>query len=243
MKTSVFSSIAIFGILILSMSGCIIDDDIFDCEKGRGDMTTEELYLSDFESIQLNIAADVYISQGPQLEVIVEGQRNIINLLETDVRNGEWEIEFDKCVKNYDKLDIFITMPEVKEITLAGSGDIFTESVILGDAIKLNISGSGTIFADVDAEDVEGRISGSGRINLGGVCDDLDFTISGSGELSAFDLLSEFGDITISGSGDAEVFIENTLKIRIPGSGNVFYKGNPDLDVIITGSGSVINAN
>ena len=53
----------------------------------------------------------------------------------------------------------------------------------------------------------------------------------------------EKADVTISGSGDAEVTVSDDLDVKITGSGDVYYKGNPDLDVNITGSGEVINAN
>ena len=43
--------------------------------------------------------------------------------------------------------------------------------------------------------------------------------------------------------GDAEVRVANRLDVRISGSGDVFYKGQPEINDIITGSGDVIDAN
>ena len=229
-------------VVLFLLPGC--DEDVFhDCEDGYGGKVSRELQVPYFDRVQLNIAADVYISQGPELSVVAEGQQNVIDELEKDVRNQEWEIEFDECIKNYGKLDIYITMPEIREITLAGSGDIIGETVFTGSDIGLYIPGSGRIDVDVDAEHVEGRISGSGRMYLSGATSDLDFTINGSGDLNAFNLVSDRAEILISGSGDAEVNVLAFLKVRIPGSGTVFYKGSPSIDSEISGSGSLINAN
>jgi hypothetical protein len=39
------------------------------------------------------------------------------------------------------------------------------------------------------------------------------------------------------------VTVDNDLDITISGSGDVFYKGHPDINSSITGSGKVIDAN
>ena len=40
-----------------------------------------------------------------------------------------------------------------------------------------------------------------------------------------------------------EVFVTEYLKVRIEGSGSVYYRGNPELDVFIDGSGDVVDDN
>ena len=57
------------------------------CEEGFGSTITEELNLTEFTGIELSIDAQVYISQGNEVEVLVKGQGNIVDELETRVRN------------------------------------------------------------------------------------------------------------------------------------------------------------
>ena len=101
------------------------------------------------------------------------------------------------------------------------------------------------VLADLalEADDIEVDISGSGKVVLEGIADEIDLNITGSGDLRAFNITAREGNIKISGSGDAEVRIEDRLDVRITGSGDVYYKGQPLLDVSITGSGEVIDAN
>ena len=49
--------------------------------------------------------------------------------------------------------------------------------------------------------------------------------------------------ISISGSGNCEVLVEEILDVSISGSGNVYYKGNPQINVNISGSGGLFNSN
>lgn len=230
--------------LVLTLSSCIDDDgNLFgDCTKGEGPIVEQLVSLSDFKGVEVKSSVDVYITQGPEIEVIAKGEQNIIDLLETDVKNDVWEIEFDDCVSNY-KLELFITMPEVEFLAISGSGEITGETFFEVDDITLRISGSGDMCLGLFADKIDARISGSGEVELEGEADELDFKITGSGDLGAFPLTVKEADITITGSGDASVFVTDFLKIDISGSGDVFYKGDPELDIDVSGSGDVVDAN
>ncbi len=234
----------LFAMFMFTAASCDLDDDggIFNCEKGQGPTVERTLNVSDFTGVKLECDAKVFITQGPEFEVIAKGEDNIIDLLELDVQSGTWDIEFDDCVKDYD-LEIFITMPDVKLLTVSGSGDIRGENFFEGESIVLRISGSGSLCLGLNYESIDASTTGSGDMELEGTAETLDYRISGSGDLRAFPLVVEKADINISGSGDASVQVTDVLDVRISGSGDVYYKGHPTLNVNITGSGDVIDAN
>lgn len=227
----------------LTYSSCFIDDDDFRCERGAGPIIEQELFLNNFSSIDLDIPADVCITQGNEQIVIVEGEQNIINELDLDVDNGRWEIEFDDCVRDYEGLKIFITLPVYEQLRVSGSGLIFSNDIIAGDEMDLRVTGSGDINLALEVEELRTRITGSGEIKLEGIAEEAEHEINGSGDLEAFDLATEDTEVTIRGSGDAEVLVADRLDVRITGSGDVFFRGNPRLGIDITGSGDVIDAN
>jgi len=234
------------GLLLALLSpACIIDadGDLFDCERGEGPTITRVLNLADFHSFKLDISADVFISQGSEQFVEVRGEDNIISLLERDVSNGTWDIDFEDCVRNHDELEIYITLPEFRHIEIDGSGDIFGQTVLVGNDIELEIDGSGDMDLGLDMKLVDLEIDGSGDMDLEGLTDDLNIRIDGSGDVMAFDLDALRANIRINGSGNVEVLVQDFLQVDIDGSGDVYYKGNPELDVRIDGSGDVIDAN
>lgn len=239
--------IYLVGFLLASLtSGCIIDindDGLQTCIRGEGGIVTEELNMSSFTGFDLQIAADVYVTQGSEFKVVAEGQANIIRDLELDVRNGFWQIEFDRCVRRMDDLRIYITMPEIDEIEVSGSGSVYGENVFDVNDILLRIDGSGDMDLALNADDIEANIDGSGGIRLEGTADDIFLRITGSGLFRAFDLTCNTANVRVDGSGDAEVSVETELNVRITGSGDVLYKGNPSVDADIDGSGRIIDAN
>lgn len=242
MKNHFFLSFLIIYIFILP-SCCFDDDGSFrNCDKGIGPEVERVLDVPEFSGVRLNCNANVFIKQDNFFEVVAVGEENIIDLLELDVQNDTWDIEFDRCTKDYD-LDIFITMPDISYLAISGSGEMRGDNFFNVENIVLRISGSGEMCLGLFAENIDGKISGSGEMELEGEAEEMEFAISGSGDLKAFGQLTEKAEIQISGSGDASVHVLEVLDVSISGSGNVYYKGNPVLNVNISGSGDVIDAN
>lgn len=231
----------------LTISSCFIDvdddDGFFGCVDGDGPIVEQVLNLDDFSGVELSLPIEVVIKQGDVQEVRVEGKQNIIDELERDVRNGVWDIETRDCVRDIGNMKIFITIPEIRELAIAGSGEIFGENIFLVQDVELQISGSGNMDLAMEGDDYEATITGSGNIKLEGLADELDFKITGSGDISAFDLAALRARVEITGSGNAEVSVQDELDVKISGSGDVRYKGTPSIDVSISGSGRVVDAN
>lgn len=211
--------------------------------SGSGPLVTEEIYLNDVSGIDLSISGDVIITKGNVQEIRIEAQQNILNNIRHKVRNEKWIIEFDRNVRNHDGITIFITVPEIDELDISGSGSITSNSDFSTNDLELRISGSGSINFVVDANSVYTNISGSGSINLLGSANKLEVHISGSGQYSGYSCMTSNCDINISGSGKAKVFVQDKLDVNISGSGNIYYKGYPSITSNISGSGSIRSAN
>jgi hypothetical protein len=103
------------------------------------------------------------------------------------------------------------------------------------------MSGSGSMELNILCQDLRATISGSGDALLKGVAKDSEIMISGSGAMHGYDLMTERSDVTISGSGIAQVNAVDELNALISGSGSVYYKGYPrNVSQMVSGSGKVI---
>lgn len=247
MRNSNFKWLAAIMVFSLTISSCFIDvnddDGFFGCVDGDGPIVEQVLNLDDFSGIEVRLPIEVVLRQGDFQEVRVEGKQNIIDELELDIRNGVWEIETRDCVRDIGNMKIFITIPEIRELAIAGSGEIFGENLFVVQDVELKIAGSGDMDLAMEGDDYEAVITGSGNIKLEGLGDELDIKITGSGDVAAFNLDVVRARVEITGSGNAEVSVQDELDVKISGSGDVRYKGNPSLDVNISGSGRVVDAN
>ncbi|MBK7477859.1 MAG: DUF2807 domain-containing protein [Haliscomenobacter sp.] len=232
--------------LFLALSSCIVDfydDNDGPCIRGSGPVVSETINVPDFTGISLDISANVYITQGPEFRVKAEGYANIIDELNRRVRNGVWEITLNDCVRNTGDLTLYITMPEVQSVHNTSSGDIISENILVTDDLYLTNTGSGDVDLGIDADDLEARLTGSGKLFLEGEADELTLDVTGSGDYRGFKLKLNRADIRTTGSGDAEIWVLNYLKARISGSGDILYRGSPQIDFSGSGSGDLINAN
>ncbi len=203
--------------------------------------------VSSFTEISLRVPGKLFLEQGDKQSVEIVAKTSDLKEIVTEVRNGKLIIRFDK--ENYfwnsfnpGKIEIYITVPEINELSVSGSGDIIAEDEIKARSMDLAVSGSGDInLEELVAEHVKAAVSGSGDIviNSGGNADDFSISISGSGDVKAEGFQAKDVTVKISGSGDCTVNSNGTLNVRVAGSGDVLYRGNPQIDSSVAGSGKV----
>jgi len=236
MKTKVITLFT--AILFIAGTGMSKKTTVFSEDK------KEECKVADFSEMSISVSADVELRQGNASKVILEGDEDDLDNIETKVKGDKLIIKSKRSF-NFgwnDRVKIYITTREIEEIDVSGSADVKGKTKISSQDIELEVSGSGKIdLPELESSKIEASISGSGNIVLGGkkTARELEVDISGSGKMDAEQLTAETGDIEISGSGKCRVDISNSLKAGISGSGRVNYKGNPTVNADISGSGKV----
>lgn len=228
-----FWQLTIFIGSIIALSACI---------KGKGPIITETRTVSGFTGVSNECSVNIHVKQDSFYNVVVEGQKNIIDLLQTKLDGSVLVVNYkpNAPINTSETVDVYVTAPNYESFKVSGSGDIVTESLITADMMSLKVSGSGGITSEnMKVITLDTKISGSGNINLKGIGNTTNHTLSGSGSIGAIDFATENTDATISGSGNMEVRVSHVLNAKISGSGNIQYKGSPTVNVDISGSGSI----
>ena len=199
---------------------------------------------SGFTGVSFGLAGNLYIKTGSGFDVTLEGNAGYLDDVETFVRDGRLIIRHERNFRfnfNNEKVNVYITMPEVDALSISGSGKAVVENGLKSDRMNLSVSGSGRIeIPSLTADDMKCSISGSGDIAInGGKIGRADLSISGSGSYSGEDAEIEEFDAGISGSGNCSCYVTESLSASISGSGNVVYSGSPRINVRSSGSGRV----
>jgi hypothetical protein len=218
---------------------------ITSCKKisGEGPIVVESRDITGFVAIKSGSPADIFLAPGPDYKVEIESQQNIIDAIETVVKDRTLEIREKHGIqlKPKQRIKVYITAPDVQSLAVHGSGNIDVTRDFIGTHLDLKIKGSGSInvpYLEVDR--LYADISGSGDIRVqDGAVQAEELTISGSGDMTMPNLEAKNAEARISGSGNIRLFATDHLKVRISGSGNVYYRGTPTIDVEISGSGSL----
>ena len=199
--------------------------------------------VDNFTGLNLAGSPDViYTQKAGKPEVEVYTSDNIVDLLDINVANNTLNIRFKKGVNvSFNKLEIRISAGNIElanglktdnlKVSIAGSGDI-QGSNITCTKLKTSIAGSGDLkLNNISATNTEVSIAGSGTAILTGKTREASYRIAGSGDLFASELQAERVSASVSGSGDIKCHATDFLKARTSGSGDIGYKGNPELDV------------
>lgn len=205
--------------------------------------------IASFHSVNLNISANVIILKGDKSEVSFNGSEELESMLDMDVDNNvlsinvkrEKQREFSKY-SNQNGVDIYLTMVEVKDLIINGSGDIYSEDDVPSDELMIQINGSGDVKLDkILPAHFTISVNGSGDVSLYGDGDveDGEININGSGDVCTRSIDVSKMTIRIVGSGDVAVTCNEKLEVTIRGSGDVCYSGNAELNTQELGSGEV----
>jgi len=213
--------------------------------KGNGNVVTIERSVGDYESIASAGWFDVILVSGKEGRIALKGEENLLEYIETEVKNGKLTIKKEKGVNlrssNW-KGGIVVTIPieEISAVSLAGSGDVISRTTIKTERFKASLAGSGDVTLSVEASDFEASLSGSGDMEFEGFATNFKVSVAGSGDIDAFGLNAEFVEANVAGSADLNVTANQAIKARVSGSGDITYKGNPTkIDSKTSGAGDI----
>ena len=210
--------------------------------QGEGEPLSEVREVRDFHGIENATHADVYLRQDKDFKVEVMAQKNIAPLLKTELTDGLLHIYFSENVGNTEGLKILVSGPNFDELSMAGSGNLFIESDLQTKLLRIAVAGSANVTGSdhqLSVQGLDAKISGSGNISLSGTAETADLAISGSGEMSLFNLRINKATVSVTGSGDIDCTVQQTLKATVTGTGNISYKGPATVESDVTGSGSI----
>lgn len=222
--------------------------------------------VSTFTKISFRTAGKLYVKQGSPQKVEIEGSAEMLEKIKTKVEGGKLSIGPEERWTNWnwgsdDKVTVWVTVANIETMSVSGSGDLIAQTKITTSGnMNLNVSGSGSLTAEIEAGDVDSDVSGSGQIDIKGKFKSVSADVSGSGQVSVNGTIAGKADFEISGSGkviasgsaesmSADIsgsgkvlgadLVTNIAKIDITGSGDVEITVNKDLDAEISGSGTV----
>lgn len=203
--------------------------------------------LKGFTKISYGISGNLNIKIGPQFSVVLEGEKEDLREVITEVSDGRLRIRMGNWRFNFDeKVNAYVTLPELTGISISGSGRAeILDPIKNADDLELSVSGSGKLYTkELEVDEFDCSISGSGDIIIigAGSADSGEISISGSGSYNAPDFEIDHLEVSVSGSGSCLCKAGDSLTARISGSGNVTYKGDPKIDARVSGSGHVRSA-
>jgi hypothetical protein len=189
--------------------------------QGSGIAAAVARHVPAFDALDLAGSNNVTVQVGGKRSVVVRADDNLIRSVTTEVRAGELVIANHGSFATKTPMSVEVTVPKLASVTLSGSGTVTVDGV--------------------ETARFTATLSGSGVLTVTGAARRLDASLAGSGDLRLQGLASRDARATVSGSGRLQVRAARTLHASVPGSGAIFYSGNPERVIRnVTGTGAIV---
>ena len=216
--------IIISFIALLTLCSCAIERD----NKRTGKETTMAVNVKDFTELEIAGSFNVYFTQGNTTSVKVKGYEKYLKNVKITSDGKTLSIGIHKSWKNlsyfYDDIEVYVTSPNIRGISIAGSGEFTSNNKIDTDRMFISVAGSG----EVDIKDI--------------ICDKIQGEIAGSGDINIKRITTANAELSVAGSGDIDIenAVIDNVACEIAGSGDIELKGNIKHHTQeVAGSGSV----
>jgi hypothetical protein len=188
--------------------------------EGDDNMVTQTREVKPFTKIKTDIGIDMYVTVGSPQSVKITLDDNIIDFVETEVHGSTLTITANQSFSTHNQCRAEIVVPSIEAIKSEGSGDIELMG-LKGDEFSYTQEGSGDFHAN-------------------GIVDHFEVELSGSGNVDARDLKAHSARVQVDGSGDVDVFADESFEGTIDGSGDISYYGDPKHSTkSVNGSGRI----
>jgi hypothetical protein len=233
-----------------------------DILNSPGRLIEREVDVAEFNGIEMQGFGTLHIEAGQPESLRIEGEDNIVEDIEVQLRDGTLSIRADSRLFARPRRPVhyYLTVRELERVLVTGNAEVdapemagqtfqltvrdsasYSMDGLRTEQLRVTIGGSGRAELDeLRAEHLDLVISGSGVLDVGaGAVTEQVITISGSGEYQAEELVSQTADVQMLGSGQASISVRDALEVDIGGSGVLRYHGDPIIERNIAEAGEL----
>lgn len=171
--------------------------------------------------------SDVRVRLGQPEAVTVTYDDNLADLLDVRVDGTTLRIQLrpNASIANRPTLRAEVTVSRLERIQAAGASTVTVSSTIPDSGLRLLISGSSRVAADLALDQAEATVSGSSRLHLTGRARTLSAAGSGASNLELASLRVQDLTIALSGASHGSVQVDRTIAAQVSGASKLTYAG------------------
>ncbi|HYR75113.1 MAG TPA: head GIN domain-containing protein [Pyrinomonadaceae bacterium] len=186
---------------------------------GSGVRKTEKRDLPSFTAIETTGAFEVQVTCQKPASFEIEGDDNLLPLIQTEVRNGVLRVSSTKRYSTRNTISLRITVPDLASVSSTGAGKIRV-SDLKNENFEIHSTGAATVI--VDGQSTFVRISSTG-----------------AGRIDTHDLRASRVEVSVTGAASVDVYASEQLDVTVSGAGRVIYSGDAKVNKHVSGAGQV----
>jgi len=188
--------------------------------QGSGKREVQKRQIGAFTTISTDGSLNVEVVCQKDLSLEIEGDDNILPLIETEVSNGVLKVDSTQGYSVSQPIVVRITVPTLEGLNVNGAG-------------KLNVTALKTAKLEIDT-------NGAAQIKVSGRADLVDIESNGAGSIDAHSLQALKAVVYSKGVTKIDIDVSDHLDVTISGPSTVTYDGNPTVSKTIHGPGKLV---
>jgi len=221
-------------------------DDFCNCLEGKGSDITETRSLADFNILEMDNNVDIVLSPDSVNYALLTCGKNLADGITTEVIDGRLVVKnLNRCnwLRDFrNKFTLEIHYKNIGQIVNYGSGNLSCADTVRDPVLFVESwNGTGTLSFLLNNNEVYFKLhTGPGDIHASGISKYQYIYTAGNGFIKSAHLETDITHVNTKSTGDCEVNSKLQLAVNIEYNGNVYYKGEPEINQHITGNGSLI---
>jgi hypothetical protein len=207
--------------------------------KGTGEPVSQNRNASGFKGINVSGGFAVELTQGGKEGVRIEAQENLLNSIQTEVKNGVLHIYTSDNITTNKGMKAYITVKELNSVNISGGVKVTGKSTFKANSFDLDMSGGSKVTLALNTKKLKADMSGASKVDLSGQADELVMNMSGSSSVMATELQARNVRVEASGASKVKVFAKESLHVSASGASKVEYNGNPSVTTEVSGASKI----
>jgi hypothetical protein len=245
MNKAKYIFVAVVAMVMFSMCK---KENMCDCLKRTGDLTTETRAIDPFTEIFIEDKVNVILTEDTLLasQLTVEAGENLIPLIKTEVVNGILRIRnANTCdfTRVYDvDVNVYVNYkPNLVRITNKGTALVSNTDTCTVPNIDLVTMSAGDIKLQMNAGNVFTHQHSVGDVEVYGTVDEMIIYNTGNGFTITDECQADYAWVYSRSTGKITVYTLGLLFSEIDGPGNVYYRGQPSqINSTLNGTGQLL---
>lgn len=193
-----------------------------------------EKQLGDFDTLVVNSVFNVYLIQGMENSIRLEGSKKIVDDVSYTIVNNSLVLKNNYkgnwVHPEHNKINIYLTIKKLRKILVSETCNIQTKNTLQADILDLGVEGKlNEVTLDVNCRAFVywNNFPAGGKIQVSGNTYELRVVNEGLMSVDAHDLKSSIAYVENSSKGDCQVTTQQTFSYKISGEGNIILSGKP----------------
>jgi hypothetical protein len=181
----------------------------------------KEMNVSPFNELEIKQVGNVYLIQGDKESVRLKNGEEISDKLKIENSGKKLIISTTE--------DVYVTYCHLSSLYIKAAGNIKTNNTMKGSDLSVKIVAVGNVTMNIQSSKLITDFTGTGNIKLTGNAQEFSLNCSGTGNINTGEFKSSVLLLNLKGVGNVTVYADKEISIDASGTGNITYKGHPEL--------------